>query len=94
MLLEVMAVLTLAPTRYCAPVAFRDSELLIGRQALVIVPAACARPALIRERNPSSGSVRPTRRLEPGSVTGIWLFTHKLEYTVDGKKWLLLEVRG
>ena len=94
MVLELMVAASLAAPHYCTPLAFRDMEVVFGRQAVVIVPIACNFPSLIRERNPSSGSVSPAQKLIPGTVKGFWLFSHHLEYSNDGKKWMALEVRG
>ena len=95
MLFELMVLASLSKaSHYCTPLAFRDSELIFGRQAVVIVPISCNFPALIRERNSSSKSVAPPQVLVPGSVTKFWLFTHLLEYSNDGKTWNRLKVKG
>ncbi|MFB9991212.1 hypothetical protein ACFFLM_04345 [Deinococcus oregonensis] len=83
-----------APTPpYCQPVAFQDYVLPIGYQAVVITPAVCNRPALIRKENTITGSQEAPLLINVGQPRRIWLFTHRLSYSLDGKLWRRLQVK-
>jgi hypothetical protein len=81
------------PPRYCQPIAFQDYVLPVGFQAVVIAPAACTRPALIRKEHALTGSREAPILIPVGQPRRIWLFTHRLSYSLDGTVWHTLVIR-
>ncbi|MFC4428020.1 hypothetical protein [Deinococcus navajonensis] len=94
-----LAALSLGPPRpatgvYCTPVAFRDYVVAIGYQAVVRAAPGCTRPAKVRKENALSGSVIGQPNVVPvGEIKYVWLFTHRLKYTLDDRTWQRLAVR-
>lgn len=88
----VMAATAPAPL-YCPPVAFRDYQVLVGYAAIVRVMPNCGKPALIRKINTVSGSREAPLLIPPNKAVQMWVFTHRLTYTLDGKSWKTLGVR-
>lgn len=83
------------PTKlYCTPMAFRDRVVGVGYEAVVRAAPGCKKPAKVRKENSWSGSIIGEPNVIPiGQVKRVWLFTHRLSYTLDGKTWLRLGVR-
>ena len=89
------APVTLSPptNKYCAPIAFRDRVVAVGYQAVVRAAPGCKKPAKVRKENTRTGSIIGEPNLVPvGEVQRVWLFTHRLRYTLDDRTWLRLEV--
>ena len=83
-----------APARYCPPRAYRDYLTPLGYQAVVRVAPGCQRPALVRKQNWFTGSVIGEPALvAPGRVERVWVFTHRLYFTLDGTNWQRLVVQ-
>ena len=79
---------------YCTPLAFRDQVVGVGYKAVVRAAPGCKRPALLRKENALTGSVIGEPWLVPvGQVVNVWVFTHRLKYTLDGKTWQRVVVR-
>ena len=96
LLVALAAPVTLSPptSKYCTPIAFRDRVVGVGYQAVVRAAPGCKKPAKVRKENRNSGSVIGEPNLVPvGEVQRVWLFTHRLRYTLDDRTWLRLEVR-
>lgn len=90
------APVTLSPpsAKYCTPMAFRDRVVGVGYQAVIRAAPGCTRPAKVRKENRLSGSVIGVPNvIPPGQIRRVWLFTHRLSYTLDGRTWQKLEVR-
>ncbi|WP_278911644.1 hypothetical protein [Deinococcus wulumuqiensis] len=90
------APVTLSPptARYCTPIAFRDRVVGVGYQAVVRAAPGCKKPAKVRKENAGSGSVIGAPNIiRIGEVQRVWLFTHRLRYTLDDRTWRRLEVR-
>ncbi|GAA5514761.1 hypothetical protein Dcar01_03522 [Deinococcus carri] len=88
--------LTLSPPtgKYCTPIAFRDRIVGVGYQAVVRAAPGCTRPVKVRKENALSGSVIGQPNVIPvGQVMRVWLFTHRLTYTLDDRTWRRLGVR-
>lgn len=90
------APVTLSPptARYCTPIAFRDRVVGVGYQAVVRAAPGCKKPVKVRKENTRTGSVIGDPNVIPvGEVQRVWLFTHRLRYTLDDRTWHRLEVR-
>ena len=76
---------------YCAPVAFRDYEIVIGHAALVRPAAGCNKPSLIRKVSTLTGRIgSPFEVPVPQTFNAFsrqWLFASRLEYSLDGLSW-------
>ena len=95
-LASLAAPVTLSPpsAKYCTPIAFRDRVVGVGYQAVIRAAPGCTRPAKVRKENRLSGSVIGVPNvIPPGQIRRVWLFTHRLSYTLDGRTWLRLGVR-
>ena len=95
-LVALAAPVTLSPPtgKYCTPIAFRDRVVGVGYQAVVRAAPGCKKPAKLRKENPRTGSVIGEPSVIPvGEVQRVWLFTHRLRYTLDDRTWLRLVVR-
>ena len=80
--------------KYCAPLAFRDQVVGVGYKAIVRAAPGCTKPAYIRKENSRTGSVIGEPSLVPvGEVYRVWLFTHRLTYSLDGKSWQKVVIR-
>lgn len=80
--------------KYCTPLAFRDQVIGVGYKAIVRAAPGCKKPALLRKENALAGSVIGEPWLIPlGKTEDVWLFTHRLRYTLDGKTWQRVVVR-
>lgn len=96
LLAALAAPVTLTPpsAKYCTPMAFRDRVVGVGYEAVIRAAPGCKLPARVRKENGWSGSVIGVPNLiPPGQVRRVWLFTHRLSYTLDGRTWLRLGVR-
>ncbi|GGI75485.1 hypothetical protein [Deinococcus wulumuqiensis] len=90
------APVTLSPptARYCTPIAFRDRVVGVGYQAVVRAAPGCKKPVKVRKENTRTGSVIGDPNVIPvGEVQRVWLFTHRLRYTLDDRTYQRLEVR-
>ena len=83
--------------RYCAPIAYRDYEVLVGRAAAVQPAPTCTQPSRIRKVSTITGKADPALTIYAPSYgtppTRIWLFVSRLEYSLDGRTWQRLAVR-
>ena len=80
--------------KYCAPLAYRDQVVGVGYKAVVRAAPGCTRPALLRKENALTGSVIGEPWLVPvGQVVNVWVFTHRLKYTLDRKTWQRVVIR-
>lgn len=80
--------------KYCTPLAFRDQVVGISYKAIVRAAPGCTKPALLRKENALTGSVIGEPWLIPlGKTEDVWLFTHRLRYTLDGKTWQRVVIR-
>ena len=86
---------TSPPTsKYCAPLIFRDQVVGVGYKAVIRAAPGCTKPALLRKENALTGSVIGEPWLIPlGQVVNVWVFTHRLKYTLDGKTWQRAVIR-
>lgn len=93
-LIACLLVLALPPASlaapYCAPAVLRDQLTPFGYLAIVYATGC---PALVRKKNWRSGSIEITLTIRAGAPQRIWLFTHRLQYSLDGKNWQWAEVR-
>ncbi|WP_339096175.1 hypothetical protein WDJ50_02480 [Deinococcus sp. VB142] len=90
------APVTLSPpsAKYCTPIAFRDRVVGVGYQAVVRAAPGCKKPVKVRKENTRTGSVIGEPNVIPvGEVQRVWLFTHRLRYTLDDRTYQRLEVR-
>lgn len=79
--------------RYCTPVAYRDRVTPLGYQAVVRAAPGCTRPAKVRKENLLTKSVIGQPSTVPvGQVERVWVFTHRLYYTLDDRLWRRLVV--
>lgn len=80
--------------KYCAPLIFRDQVVGVGYKAVARAAPGCTKPALLRKENALTGSVIGEPWLIPvGQVANVWLFTHRLKYTLDGQTWQRAAIR-
>lgn len=79
-------------SHYCAPVAYRDQQVAFGYQAVVRTAPGCKKPALVRKES-YSGSVMATMTVPVGRARRVWLLTHHLAFSLDGRHWQRLGVR-
>lgn len=96
LLAALAAPVTLSPptSKYCTPIAFRDRVVGVGYQAVVRAAPGCKKPAKVRKENTRTGSVIGDPNVIPvGEVERVWLFTHRLRYTLDDRTYQRLEVR-
>lgn len=80
---------------YCMPSVYRDRVISVGwYEAVIRAAPGCTRPALVRKENVLTGSVIGDPDLIPlGEVARVWVFTHRLTYTLDGRTWRRAVVR-
>ncbi|SMB89223.1 hypothetical protein [Deinococcus hopiensis] len=91
-----LAALPLKPPQalYCTPTVYRDQVTPIGYQAVIWPAPGCTRPAKVRKENRRTGSVIGEPSTIPvGQIVRVWVFTHRLSYTLDGRTWQRLGVR-
>ncbi|WP_034382941.1 hypothetical protein [Deinococcus sp. YIM 77859] len=82
-----------APARYCQPVAYRDRVTPVGYEAVIRAAPGCRKAAKVRKENLFTKSIIGQPSLvPPGSAERVWVFTHRLYYTLDDRIWRRLEV--
>lgn len=92
------AIPPLPPPRplYCAPVAYRDYEIVVGRAALIRPAPGCRLPSLIRKVSDITGRIGPAIEVpvahNPIDFSRQWLFVSHLEYSLDGRAWTPLRL--
>lgn len=84
------------PARYCAPVAYRDYEVLIGRAVFVQPVQGCKGAVRLRKISDITGETDPPLNIYAPVGTDfparVWLFVSHLEYTLDGSLWTRLRL--
>jgi hypothetical protein len=78
---------------FCQPLVYRDRVLGIGYQAVIRAAPGCQRPALVRKENVFTGSAEAPVLIPVGEVRRVWLFTHRLTYTLEGQTWRRAVIR-
>lgn len=80
--------------RYCTPAAYRDRVTPLGYQAVVRAAPGCTKAAKVRKENLLTKSVIGQPSTVPvGQVERVWVFTHRLYYTLDDRIWRRLAVQ-
>ena len=86
----------LRPPRYCAPIAYRDYEVLVGRAIYVRPVVGCSGPVRVRKVSDLTGLPdAPINIYAPSAgdpPARLWLFVSRLEYTLNGASWRRLVV--
>lgn len=78
---------------FCQPLVYRDQVLGIGYQAVIRAAPGCEKAALVRKENLFTGSANSALLIPVGQVRRVWLFTHRLTYSLDGQTWRRAVVR-
>lgn len=78
---------------FCQPLVFRDQVLGIGYQAVIRAAPGCQKATLVRKENFFTGSTEPPLLIPVGEVRRVWLFTHRLTYTLDRQTWRRAVIR-